>query len=351
MLGWLGSSRCGPIGIDLGSRSVKLLQLSADQSQVCEAARWDLACEPDADPQQRDAEVAQAIRRAREGRNFRGRDAVFCLGAADLVVQNIRVAHATGEDLGKVIRAEAASRSPFADDPGEFRYIEAADVRQGDSVRREVILLSSRRSTLERVVALADAARLRVLAIDVEPEAMLRCYAKQFRRGDDVQQCLMFVNIGASSTVVVIARAMEAVFVKYVDVGGRHLDEAVARHLKLSHADAARLRQHNGDRRSDHRDPEVARSVSESIRPALDHLARELAMCVRYYSVTFRGQPLSKILVSGGEATPAMVQWLSSHLDLPCELGDPLRSFQKPSFPGRLGQWDVAVGLALRGAK
>jgi type IV pilus assembly protein PilM len=339
------------MGIDIGSRSVKLLQLTADQSRVWEAARWDLATGPDADPAQRDAEVARAICQAREGRNFRGRDAVFCLGAGDLFVQNIRVAQATGEDLRKLVQAEATGRLPFSSDQAELRYLEAADVRQGDSVRREVIVLASRRTALERIVALADAAKLVVTAIDVEPTAMLRGYAKQYRRDEDLQQCLMFVNIGASSTSVVIARAMQSVFIKYVDIGGRHLDEAVAKHLRLSPADAASLRRHNGDRRSDQRDPEVARGVNESVRPVLERLACELSMCVRYYSVTFRGQPLGRIVVTGGEATVPLVQWLANRLDLPCELGDPLRSFEKPSFPGRLGQWDIAAGLALRRTK
>ena len=40
-----------------------------------------------------------AIARAREGRRFRGRRAVFCVGADDLFVQNIRVAQADGDEL------------------------------------------------------------------------------------------------------------------------------------------------------------------------------------------------------------------------------------------------------------
>lgn len=347
MFGCFGNARCGPMGIDLGSRSVKLVQLTADQTQVWEAARWDLASDPEGDPAQRDAEVLQALTQAREGHNFRGRDAVVCLGASDLVVQNVRVAPASGEELHRLVRAEVAGRMALADEQTELRYLEAADVRQGEAVRREVIVLASRRATLERIVALADRARLRLLAIDVAPTAMLRCYTRQFRREADLQQSLMFVNLGASSTAVVIARGMESVFIKYLDLGGRHLDEAVARHLKLAPAEALRLRRHNGERRSDHQDPEVLRSVQESIRPVLERLACELSLCLRYYSVTFRGQPLTRIVLSGGEATSLLAQWLGQRLDLACELGDPLRSYQKATVPGRAGQWDVATGLAL----
>jgi len=41
MVRWLAKHRYGPIGIDVGSRSVKLVQFDADHSRVLEAARWD----------------------------------------------------------------------------------------------------------------------------------------------------------------------------------------------------------------------------------------------------------------------------------------------------------------------
>jgi type IV pilus assembly protein PilM len=348
MVGFLGKPRCGPIGIDVGSRSVKLLQLTADHCRVWEAARWDLSTDRHDDPAQRDAEIVRAIQQARQGRNFRGCDAVLCLGAGELFVQNIRVPQATGEELSRVVCAEAAGKLPFASDEAELRFHEAADVRQGGTVRREVILLACHRPILHRMVALAESAGLRPAAIDVEPGAMLRCYSKQYRRDEDQQQCAMLINIGASNTVVVIARGASAVFVKYVNAGGSQFDEAVAKRLRLSLADAAALRRHNGDRRSEQRDPEITRSIAESVQPVLERLAGELSMCIRYYSVTFRGQPPARIVVGGGEATPAVVDWLGERLDIPCELGDPLRSFEKPLFSGRVGQWDVAAGLALR---
>lgn len=348
MVGWPLRRRCGPIGIDVGSTSVKLLQLSADRSAVVEAACWELPPGPEGEPDRNPASVAEAIRRAREGRGFRGREAILCLGAGDLFVQNLRVAQATGKELSRIVCAEAAGRLPFAPGEAEIRYLEADNVRQGDSVRREVILLACRRPAVEQLVSLADEAGLVPVALDVEPSALLRCYARQYRRDADQERCAMFVNVGASNTTVVIARGSDAMFVKYLDVGGRHLDAAVARHLKMDLADAAALRRHHGDRRADQRDPEVSRGILESVRPVLDRLANELSMCVRYYSVTFRGQPLACAVLGGGEASQPLADWLAGRLDVACELGDPLRDLVKARTVGRQGQWDVVTGLALR---
>ena len=51
---------------------------------------------------------------------------------------------------------------------------------------------------------------------------------------------------------------------------------------------------------------------------------------------------------NGGEATQPLVELLGKHLDIKAELSDPFRTL--PTMPnlGRRGQWDIAVGMALR---
>jgi type IV pilus assembly protein PilM len=348
MKAWLNRYRCGPIGVDIGSRSVKLLQFDAARSQVRDAVRWELPLESAANLDRHDERIVDAIRHAREGRDFRGNDAVLCVSADHLFVQNIRVPLATGNDLTKIVRFEAAGRLPFGSEEAEIRYIETDDVQQSDAVRREVILLACHRPMLERLFSTVRRAGLRPVAIDIEPTAMLRCYGHQYRRDEDRLRCMMFVHVGASNTLAVIARGTQAMFVKYLDIGSRQFDEAVSRRLKMAQGDAAAVRRRDGDNPLQDRDPEIARGIDEALRPSLDKLSHELSMCLRYYSVTFRGQPLSKIVLGGGEATEWLAQCLGTRLDLPCEVGNPLRPFQKGNAAGRLGQWDVAAGLALR---
>ena len=325
-----------------------MIQFDAAQTCVWEAARWDLPPEPALNQDRLDERVIEALRRAMEGRRFRGREAVFCLGANNLFVQNIRVAQASGDELTRIVHYEAAGRLPYSREEAEIRYLDADNVRQGDSIRREVILMACHKPVVERLLSVAEHAGLQPVAIDAEPVAMLRSYCRQFRRDEDQHRRTMFVNIGASNTLVVIARGMEAVFVKYLDIGGRHLDDAVSKRLKLSPADAAALRRHNYDPCVDQRDPEVDRGVAESLRPALDRLAHELCLCMRYYVVTFRGESLIQCVIGGGEANDGLIEWLGARLELPCVLGNPLRTFENTPLHDRLAQWDVAAGLGLR---
>lgn len=340
--------QCGPIGVDIGSRSIKLLQFDAARNAVHEAVRWDMPLDEPAGREQQDERLVEALHRAREGRAFRGSDAVLCLGGEKLFAQNLRVPPADESKMPAAVRAEAATRLPYAVDEAEIRYVEIDDIKQGDTVRREVVVLACHRPSLNRLASVAKRAGLRPVAIDVTPAALLRCYARQLRRETDQQQRCLFVGVGAASTTVVVAQGSAAMVVKRVEIGGRDFDEAVARSLKLSFGDAESLRRHNADRPVDQRDAEISDGINYAIFPLYDRLAHELSLCSRYLSVTFRGQPLARVVLGGGEANPALADRIATRLDLPCELGNPLRPFRHDRIAGRFGQWDVAAGLALR---
>jgi type IV pilus assembly protein PilM len=348
MMRSLLGKRHGPIGIDLGSRSIKLLQFNSDRTQLIAAARVDLPAGRKTTAEEHDSLLADALRQAREAEDFRGRDAVICLGARELYLQNIRIPKAATDETDKLVMQEAAGRLPFSAAEAEIRYLEADDVRQGETVKRELIVVASHRPLIERAVQVVERAGLRPAAVDIEPAALVRCYARQFRRDEDRQQRIMLVHIGASNTATIICRGDDPLFLKYIDVGGRHLDEAVARHLKMNLAEAAHLRRHNGDRRADLQDPEVASSVADAVRPVFDRLTNELSLCLRYHSVTFRGQPIARLVLGGGEASTPLMDLIQTRVELRCELGEPLRSFEPCTAAGRKSQWDVAAGLALR---
>ncbi len=344
----IANKRYGPIGVEIDSRSVQMMQFTGDRKKLVDAVRWDVPrAAADEPAESRATALTEAVRQAREGRKFRGRDVVVCLNSHDLFVQNIRVPKGPATELNKVIQQEAASRLPFPATEAEIRYLCAGEVRQGEQVKREIVLLACHQPAVDQVLAIVDGAGFRAVAVDVEPSALLRVYSRQFRRDDDKGKRMMFVRLGTYNTTVVISQDMEVFFIKYIDVGGDQLDEAVSRHLKISLEEAVTLRRHNGDRRGAQQDAEVATSVSEATRPVIERLIGELALCIRYHSVTFRGHSINRLVLGGSEASASLVETLCMRLDVKCELGDPLRSFETP-LTARRSQWDVTAGLALR---
>ena len=161
----------------------------------------------------------------------------------------------------------------------------------------------------------------------------------------------MILHMGHQRTAVVISQGEEMLFVKYIEIGGSNLDAAIASHLRMEVKEAASLRRQSSDRRVDLQDPEVMRTVAEATRGVLDRLGGELALCVRYHSVTFRGQPLTRVVLGGGEATAQLAEAIGKNLNMKCELSDPFRAMPAQRDLGRRGLWDVSAGLALREVK
>ena len=62
MAGWLSFKGVGPIGVDLGTRSVKLVQFSADRKRLIETARWDLPTDESSEPDSPDDIEAPSAR-------------------------------------------------------------------------------------------------------------------------------------------------------------------------------------------------------------------------------------------------------------------------------------------------
>jgi len=357
MIRLLTRKKQSPIGVDPGARSVKLVQLSADRSQLLASSVWEMPAGESHAPGNPGyhEHATSALTRALEAQRFRGNAAVLCLGHRELFLQNIRVPRADGDELQRLVHQEAAGRLPFPVAEAEIRFLTAGDVRQGESIMREVIVFACHRPLLDAKLAVVEAAGLRPVAVDVEPLAMLRANVNQFRRDEDHTSRTLFVHIGYQKTAIVIAQGDKILFVKYIETGGEQFDQAVASHLGMTQSEAASIRRRHDDRAVESQDPEISRSIAEAIRPVIDQIRQEISLCVRYHSVTFRGQPLSRLLLSGGEASPGLNQTIAANVNFQCDLSQPLRGMTEGSQQGRgmqadrrATQWDVATGLALK---
>ena len=296
--------------------------------------------------------VAQMLN---EGR-FRGRDVSMSLGG-DLFIQNVRVPRGADDELDKIVKWEAEERVPFDVTNAEVRYLVAGEVRQGDEVRQEIILMVASGETIQRHIDLAEACSLRLVGLDAEPCAMFRWFEHQLRRKEDGEAVCVLVDAGASRTKVVICRGQDILFVKPVALGGQHLSREVSRKLDLAYDDAATLRrqvfQQVQDTPSD-LDESVHQAVYDAVRPELETLAREISLCVRYYSVTFRGRRADRVHLLGGEATPMLATELGERLQMPIEPADPFPRLEwdddvalnREQLTGP--EWVISLGLSIR---
>lgn len=366
LLGLVSKGKRLPIGIDVGSESIKMLQLHSapgQPPQVVAAAVWRFSRGASKDPSQRRQQAVEAVHGMLRQGGFHGRDVVSALSCSQMGIKNVRLPQMPAHEFHEAIKWEATERFGFEVNDDRLSWIDAGEVRSGNDTAKEIILLAVNQPALDDHLAMLSAMKLRPVAIDAEPLAMFRVFERFLRREEDEQAARVLVDLGASGTRVVVSRGKQIVFIKSLDVGGAALTAAVGRQFNLTEEDAAQFRlramrqesARTADQVGGTDEAPVDWNTQDAVRGTLESLAEELALCLRYCSVTFRGLRPTEVILCGGEAyDPFVSKLLADRLGIPCVVGRPMRGLDTAPVDwdahsrGIFAEWAVCAGLAVR---
>lgn len=359
----LTRSQVQPIGLDLGADAVKMIQLEVVDNtlSVVAAARQVMPEEARNQPELRLTLAMDAVRQLIRSGQFTGNSVVAALPREIVHVKNLRLPVMPAAELESAVNFEARNIFGFDTDKSSIRYLPTGEVRQGADTRLEVIALAAQQHEVDGFVEQLHRTGCRIESLDFEPSAVYRGIERFIRRREDENEVHVLVDIGMRQTQVLIGKGRDISFFKAIDVGSRQLQQDVARKLGITEVEARALRRRHIESaeqaaKSAERDP-VRQAVQDATRSTLEGLAREISLCLRYYSVTFRGQRPAKVRLIGGEAAdPQLLAILGAALPIPVEAGRPLLSVNTSSMKqadriGCMSEWAVALGLALKMTK
>lgn len=365
----LTRSQVQPIGLDLGHDSIKMMQLEVIGESapglpgrglaVVAAAKQALPDEARKNPEKRMALVAETVRRMLTRQPFVGRRVVATLPREMIHVKNLRLPLIPAAELEAAVQFEARTAFSFDIDDARVQFLPAGEVRQGNETRQEVVVLAVKNTDANACLEQLEQCGVVVESLDSEITGLFRAFERFIRRREDEQEVHVIVDIGVRRTQVMIGRGRDISFYKPIDIGGQHLLEAVGRKLGITTDEAKALRQRlldSGETASvkDARQDAVRQAVLDATRSVAEELGRELVMCLRYHSVTFRGHRPARVRMVGGEANdPQLHAVFKSLLSVPIEAARPLLSVDTSRMKpmdrrGTMSQWSLAMGLGLR---
>ncbi|HRS09640.1 MAG TPA: pilus assembly protein PilM [Sedimentisphaerales bacterium] len=345
-----------PIGLDIGHSVVKMIQLavSDDGVRVLAAGRAVVGLNDMSDDNAWRQRVAPAIRRLLAEGAFKGRDVVTALPADKLRITSVRLPEMPNEEVEQTLRKEAAHRFALNPKIDAISYVLAGNVRQGDELKNEYILFASDDEAIRGHIALLEEVGLQPTGIDASPCALFRCFERVMRRQEDKERTIMFLDVGHRYTTIVLGRAGEICFVKQMAFGAARFAEDIAAKLSISVTDAEALRRQMMS--DDSVDAATRRLVVDTLHGTAEQLAGEISLCLRYYTVTFRGKRVERALMAGGGVhEEALLSVMRHHLAIETDIAEPLRGFDLTSvgvamedlYPA--ADFSLAVGLCLKG--
>jgi type IV pilus assembly protein PilM len=368
MIGWKLKTRgLQPIGLDIGHNSIKMIQLAMNGGHISilAADKVRIGAGINDDGEERRNFVISAIKRMLAGGKFRGRNVVSCLPNDRLKITSLRLVGTETGEIEQALRKEVGQRFGLDPDRDAINYLVAGCVQQGDEIKNELILFGAADEAIRSHIAVLEEAQLRPVAIDTVPCALFRSFERSLRREEDKEQTVVFVDVGSQFTTVVFGRGGEISFIKQIPVGGEKFNHEIASKLGVSIDEAEILRERlrtesainpEEGQNGNVLDVSTRQVMVDAIGAASEELAREISLCLRYYTVAFRGKRVERAVLSGGEGNEKiLLNVLRRHLTVEIEIAQPLRGLDMTNVNfdsdrrGLLCEWAVAVGLSLKG--
>lgn len=385
MINWKMKTRGQrPIALDIGHNSIKMIQLAINGGHTSVLAADKARIDPriNGDDRERRSFVVSKIKQMLTQGNFRGKKVISCLPNDRLKITSLRLAEAESDKIGQTLRKEVAQRFGLDPDKDAINFVLVGDVRQGDEIKSELILFAADNESIKDHIELLEEAGLRPVGIDMVPCALFRSYERSLQRQEDKERTAVFVDVGGRFTTVVFGHGREISFVKQISIGGESFNQEIAAKLGVSINEAEMLRgklrmertastekglwpsgqsSAVNDSLADNTalgtlDASTRQVMVDAISAVAEQLAREISLCFRYYTVTFRGKRVERAVFSGGEAyEKILLNVLKRQLAVEIELAQPLKGFDMMNLNfdsdrrGLLCEWAVAVGLSLKG--
>ncbi len=384
MISWnLKTRGIRPIGLDIGHDSVKMIQLELSNGRIAvlAAEKMRIKANVDDNPDAFRQDVVSAVKQILAKGSFRGRSVVSCLPNDKVKITSVRIGQTESDQIEQVLRKETVQRFGLDPETDSIEYLVAGSVHHGDDLKSELILFGVDAQTIKDHIGMLEEAGLEPAAIDTVPFALFRGFERWQRREADKENTVVFVDVGSRSTTVVFGRGGEIGFVKQIPIGGHRFTEGVAEKLGINIVEAERLRERirpqgtssecsSAEGRGDggeegscdtgeDLDASTRQAVVDALGSAAEELAKEVSLCLRYFTVTFRGKRVEHAVLSGGEAYESiLLNVLKRQLTVEIEAAQPLKGFDLSSGRegvnlagdrrGLLCEWAVAVGLGLK---
>jgi len=349
-----------PIGVDLGTATLKMVQMRKTDNglELAAAGRAELPPACRKDPPRRMNYLERSIRSLLKANAFKTRRSVISLPAEATFIYHMKLPKLPPAELPFALECELQGKLPYPVEDAIIRHVVAGDVYGDGKAKQEVIVIAAAKETVADCLAMSRRAKLDVVGVNVEPCAIVECFARLFRQPGRGTRSTLYVDIGHATTQVVLAHGAKIAFARNnLATGGEQFNAKVAEGLDITAEQAGRLRRDIADGK----DTEFkADEVYQLLENPISELTKELTQCLRYHESVFPNQAVERLVFLGGQAyDKRLCQTIARRLNLAAHVGDPLVQIarEKATATGtRLDKneaqpdWAVAVGLSLGAA-
>lgn len=345
------------LGLDIGRQYVKMVSIekTKDGFKVLDAGTR-LVPEPNStfDPEKIDRpHWVMAVRELfrQQGLNPKKVKSI-CTGisGASASIKQITTMEMPSDELEAAMTFEARKHIPMdgTDAVIDFQIL-GSNQREVDKI--DVGLVACTKGVLTSHMELLKECGLKPGVVDAYPIAISNAFTFIKTMPDD--GLVVILDIGAVSSSLVVYGSGEQFFTRDLPIGGHHFVKELSDRKEISYTEAQDVLYKEGLAASIGNSTDAPlTSVGIAERTIYDNLVEDLRRSLRFYAKQTGQSFFLKIFLSGGAAeTPGLTEFVSSKLNIECDLFDPFENVNGSEniSVNNKSQYTIALGLGIRG--
>jgi type IV pilus assembly protein PilM len=338
------------VGLDIGSRSLKLVEIQVEGGEIHLAAVGVKELRPgiveNGEIKDREAfieEVTTLVDQCDPSIV----DVVISLGGQGILSDKLIFKIEPNENVADTILWEASQRSPFDAENITISYKILRQFPERNEV--EVLLVAARNEMMQEYIDTLYDAGLRTVAVDVDTYAFNNCYSME-SYSEAALKTLVLMDIGYSACRVIFIKDGLFHSSREINTASNFFVSTLQKQLKIPELDAISLL--HGKKVAGVSDEDFANTMSL----ILDDFGSSFDMAFSYFKKTEDVETIDKIvLCGGGTYVPNILSYLSDRFDTTVVRSNPFSFLKYDSElfgnidPTKISALlTVAVGLALR---
>ena len=350
------------VGLDIGSHSIKVAEIVHTKGGRVLQNFGVILTPPGAvvEGSIKDQEsVASAIKILYKNLRIRNRNVAASLSGYSVIAKKITLERMEEGKVEELIREEAEKYIPY--DINEvnldFAVLESeAEPEGGDQGKDEgsgpkqmdVLLVAAKREVIDKYVELIRAAGLNPGVLDADIFALQNAAEISLL---EPETCYAIINLGAAELEINVVSHGVSIFSRDSSYGGAQVTEAIRSEFSIELRQAEQMKL-GGMELDDQKKEALTKVVSKEV----SSWVKEIKRALDFVSSTRAGDPIEKIIVSGGCSRIADLQkYLEAETGIPVEPLNPFRNllidhrrFDAGYLEYMAPEAGVAVGLSLR---
>ncbi|MCF8143085.1 MAG: pilus assembly protein PilM [Deltaproteobacteria bacterium] len=350
------------VGLDIGSHCIKLVEIVHSKRGRVLQNFGVIHTPPGAvvEGSIKDQEgVASAIKTLYRNLRVRNSNVAVSLPGYSVISKKISLVKMEEAKVESAIQEEAEKYIPYdinevnldfavLDTGGTSDATGEENETSKDSRQMEVLLVAAKREVIDEYVQLIQAADLNPGVLDADLFALQNAAEISLL---NPEPCYAIINLGAAELEINVVTRGISTFSRDSSYGGAQVTDAIKAEFNIDLLEAEKMKL-GGAELDDQKEEGLAKIVNHEVSGWIKEIKRALD----FVSGTRAGDPIKKIIVSGGSCkTPGLQKYLELETGIPVEPLNPFRNlvvdynrFDVDYLDYMALQAGVAVGLSLR---